>query len=163
MEAVAEKNEESEEMDDRPVTTPEERKEYARQQRKFLIDKGIKNPKNIIRIFKIAGPGQIQESWKLATSKDWTTETGESEKDLLMCILVGSRENRLGWDRTSAVLEDTGFYVPEAFNARCFYRTLRGAQEILVPNSVRLSKEEEMEVADTLEQYLASRENAQQQ
>lgn len=133
--------------------SPEERRLFAKSQRKFLIDNGIKSNEQIVRIFKITGPGQIQEAFKLATCHDWSTDEGQDKKDILFVCLIGYLNSRIGWDRMSGVLENCGFHVPEAYNHKCFRRVLRGAQEILVPNSVRLTPEEERDVQDTLNKY----------
>lgn len=140
-----------------PVTdNPEIRRKFAQEQLEFLKKQGVKDRLRLSRIFKAAGPGQVQEAWKLATCEDWTQEGddghgGPASRDLLDCILWGAGgAQRLNADRMADVLEEAGFYVPVAHSEDCFYRTLWGALEILVPGSYRFSKEERREIEEGL-------------
>jgi len=129
-----------------PASTPEDRKKYAQDQVRFLKDQGITNQLRVSRIFKAAGPGQIQEAWKL-------TEQASTQvrKDLLDCILTGVQGSQdFGWERMKVVLEDAGFKAPEASSSRAFFRTLDGAMEILVPDSYEFTEQELKEIEDGL-------------
>jgi len=127
--------------------TPEERKNFAREIMEFLRQR-VSDPVQVSRIFKAAGPGQVKEAWKLATSQDWTKdEDAEVRKDILDCILKGAGgAQKFGQDRMADVLDELGFYVPTSFNSTCFFRTLAGALEILVPGSFRFSSDELREI-----------------
>ena len=118
---------------------PERGKAFAREQVQFLKDQGILDPERISRIFKVAGPGQIQESWRLATcTKDATM------LDVLDCLLTGFGGSQdFGRERMQQVLEKCGFYVPQVHSDSCFFRALDGALEILVPGSCDLNEETE--------------------
>jgi hypothetical protein len=119
--------------------TEEQRKQFARDQINFLKDQGITDGLRLSRIFKAAGPGQIQAAWTLVEQ----AET-QSQKDLLDCILTGvnGANDNLGWDRMKEVLLEAGFEPPEASSERTFFRILDGAMEILVPDSYEFTKEE---------------------
>ena len=130
----------------------EKKKQFAKEQLQFLKDQGIEKPLRRSRIFKAAGPGQIQEAWKLAHCEDWTTPEGRVRKDLLDCILTGVRGSQdFGYERMKAVLQVTGFYVPETQSTRSFFRTLDGAMEILVPDSYEFDDEELIEIVKGLQ------------
>jgi hypothetical protein len=127
--------------------TPEERKKFAQDQIKFLKEKGITNNLRLTKIFKAAGPGQIQEAWKLAEQGDT-----QVKKDLLDCILTGVQGSQdFGWDRMEAVLVAGGFTPPKAANSNTFFRILDGAMEILVPDSYEFSDEELAEMHKNIE------------
>lgn len=142
------KEEKQEEAVDKVINDLKEKKEFAREQYEFLKKQGITDRLHLSRIFKAAGPGQIQEAWKLANCEDFSEE--ESAKDLLDCILAGATLVKFGWKRMEAVLENAEFYVPEAHNSKCFFRILNGAREILVPRSYRFSKKEMEEIKEGL-------------
>jgi len=132
-------------MDRKP--TPEERKKFAQDQIKFLKEKGITNNLRLTKVFKAAGPGQIQEAWKLA-------EQGSTQikKDLLDCILTGVQGSQdFGWERMEAVIITAGFTAPTAANSTTFFRILDGAMEILVPHSSEFSTEELAEIHKNIE------------
>jgi len=122
--------------------TPEERKTFAQKQIQFLKERGITNTLRLSRIFKAAGPGQVQEAWKLAEQAITNVQ-----KDLLDCILTGVQGSQdFGWERMSAVLTAAGFTSPEALSSRAFFRILDGAMEILVPNSYAFDESEINEI-----------------
>ena len=124
------------------VPSPEERKKFAQGQVQFLKEQGISNKLRLSRIFKAAGPGQIQEAWKLADQ----AEPG-ARLDLLDCILTGVQGSQdFGWERMAAVLTEAGFKAPEAASSRSFFRILDGAMEIIVPNSYDFSETEIAEI-----------------
>ena len=125
----------------------EQKKEFAKQQLEFLKQQGIKDRERLSRIFKIAGPGQIQEAWLLATSEDWTTPIGKVRKNILDCIIyaAGGAQD-LSKQDISELLEMLGFYIPRAFSSIAFFKVLDGALEILVPNSVDLEESEEEDI-----------------
>jgi len=130
---------------------PEKRRQFAQDQLQFLKNQGIKGRKRRSRIFKAAGPGQIQEAWKLATSEDWSTDEGKVRRDLLDCILTGVGGSQdFGWERQKNTLKAAGFHVPEANSSRSFFRVLDGALEILVPNSYEFTEEELVEIEEGL-------------
>lgn len=127
-------------MDKKP--TPEEKKKFAQDQVRFLREQGITNNLRVSRIFKAAGPGQIQEAWKLAQQG-----TDGVRKDLLDCLLTGVQGSQdFGWERMEAVLTEAGFTPPKAANGTTFFRILDGAMEILVPDSYEFSDEEMKEI-----------------
>ncbi len=129
--------------------SPEERKKFAQEQVQFLREQGITNKLRLSRIFKAAGPGQIQEAWKLAEQA-----TTNVQKDLLDCILTGVQGSQdFGWERMAAVLTEAGFVPPEAASSRSFFRILDGAIEILVPNSYEFNENE----IDEIEQGLGKK------
>jgi hypothetical protein len=120
----------------------EDRKKFAQEQIQFLKDQGITDKLRLSRIFKAAGPGQIQEAWKLAHEP-----ADQTEKDLLDCILtgVGGSQN-LDKERMEKVLLAAGFTPPEAHSPKAFFRVLDGAMEILVPDSYDFDDEELREI-----------------
>jgi hypothetical protein len=132
------------------IPTPEERKKFAQEQVQFLKEQGVTNKLRLSRIFKAAGPGQIQEAWKLAEQA-----SNQARKDLLDCILTGVQGSQdFGWDRMVAVLTEAGFTPPEAASSRSFFRILDGAIEILVPNSYDFSENEIKEIEKGLNKKL---------
>lgn len=128
----------------------DEKKAFAQEQYDFLRAQGVHNKLQLSRIFKAAGPGQIQEAWKLATCEDWKSEKGQIRKDLLNCVLCSSDYVGFGRRRMELVLESVGFPIPEAHNSKCFFRILDGAAEILVPGSFEFTPEELKELEDGL-------------
>lgn len=118
---------------------PERRKEFAREQVRFLRNCGITESSRVDRIFRIAGPGQIQEAYKLATSaKDRVAI------DTLNCLLTGFMDARdFGLYRMTQVLKRCGFYVPQVHSENCFNRACDAALEILVPDAVDIEEMEE--------------------
>lgn len=148
---MTEKNEEINVVED-----PAVRRKFAQEQLEFLKKQGIKDRLRLSRIFKAAGPGQVQEAWKLATCEDWEHDGadgngGPAARDLLDCILRGAGgAQRFNADRMRDALTLAGFYVPQCHSDRCFYRTLRGAHEILVPGSYRFTREEMQEIEEGL-------------
>jgi hypothetical protein len=132
------------------VPSPEERKKFAQEQVQFLKEQGITNKLRLSRIFKAAGPGQVQEAWKLAEQA-----TSQVRRDLLDCILTGVQGSQdFGWERMAAVLTEAGFTPPEATSSRSFFRILDGAIEILVPNSYEFSETEIDEIEQGLNKKL---------
>jgi hypothetical protein len=132
------------------VPSPEERKKFAQEQVQFLKSQGITNKLRLSRIFKAAGPGQVQEAWKLVEQA-----TTQVRRDLLDCILTGVQGSQeFGWDRMAAVLTEAGFTPPEAASSRSFFRILDGAMEILVPNSYDFSEKEIKEIEKGLNKKL---------
>lgn len=123
-----------------------DKKVYARGQYEFLKSKGIKDRLRLSRIFKVAGPGQIQEAWKLATCEEWESDNGKLRKDMLDCLLAGFGSVKYGRERFEQVLKHLGFYIPESKNDVCFYRIIDGASEILVPGSYEFTPEEMREI-----------------
>jgi len=107
---------------------------------------GYKDKDQISRIFRCAGPGQIQEAWNLANSEDWNTPIGRIRKDLLDCIITGyGGAQDFDADRMRAVLQATGFYVPRVLHEHAFFKCLDGALEILVPGSYNFDEEDNEE------------------
>ena len=136
-----------------------DKKAFAREQYEFLKSKGIVNRMRLSRIFKAAGPGQVQEAFRLADSVDWQNEEGEpldkegepnSDKDLLECLLAGATVVRWGWKRMEAVLKDLDFPIPKAHNSKCFFRILAGAREIISPGSHKFSAKVKEEIKEGL-------------
>lgn len=144
--------EEQEEQVASAIKNLDEKKAFAREQYEFLKSKGIVSRMRLSRIFKAAGPGQIQAAFKLANCVDWENKDGEpnSDKDTLECLLAGATAVRWGWKRMEAVLKDLEYYVPEAHNAKCFFRILAGAREILSPGAHKFSEEDMEEIKDGL-------------
>jgi hypothetical protein len=132
------------------IPSPEERKKFAQEQVQFLKEQGITNKLRLSRIFKAAGPGQVQEAWKLAEQA-----TDQVRQDLLDCILTGVQGSQdFGWERMAAVLTLAGFTPPEATSSRSFFRILDGAIEILVPNAYEFSENEIDEIEQGLNKKL---------
>jgi len=130
--------------------SPEERKKFAQEQVQFLKGQGITNKLRLSRIFKAAGPGQIQEAWKLTEQAVTSVQ-----KDLLDCILTGVQGSQdFGWERMAAVLTEGGFTPPAAASSRSFFRILDGAMEILVPNSYEFDENEIDEIEKGLNKKL---------
>jgi hypothetical protein len=127
--------------------TPADRKSFAKEQVQFLRNQGITNNIRLSRIFKVAGPGQIKESWRLAVQADT-----QAKKDLLDCILTGAGGSQ-EFDKTrmAAVLQAASFIPPVADSDYVFYRILDGAMEILVPGSYEFSPEELKELEEGLQ------------
>lgn len=124
--------------------SPERRKEFAREQVQFLKDRGINGTQRISRIFKIAGPGQIQEAYKLASSA-----SDRVSIDALNCLLTGFMEAEdFGSYRMIQVLKRCGFYAPQVYSENCFRRACDAALEILVPDSVEIDEDNEGNIAD---------------
>jgi len=120
----------------------EERKNFAKNQTKFLKDKGVTDITRISRIFKAAGPGQIQDAWALASQATTT-----ARKDLLDCLLTGVCGSQdFGKDRMEDVLRLAGFSPPKTNSESAFLRMLDGALEILVPGAYEFSEEELKEI-----------------
>jgi hypothetical protein len=121
----------------------ERKKEFAKDQVKFLKEKGYKDKDQISRIFRCAGPGQIQEAWWLANSEDWSTHVGKARRDLLDCLITGyGGAQEFDATRMRAVLQVAGFYVPDVGHERAFFKCLDGALEILIPGSYEFDEEE---------------------
>ena len=141
-----------EEKVEKVIKSLSDKKAFAREQYEFLKSKGIENRMRLSRIFKAAGPGQIQEAFKLADCVDWKNEDGEpdSEKDLLECLLAGATVVRWGKQRMEAVLKDLEFHVPKAHNSKCFFRILAGAREIIAPGAHKFSDRVKEEIKDGL-------------
>ena len=132
------------------MPSPEERKQFAQKQVQFLKEQGVTNKLRLSRIFKAAGPGQIQEAWKLAEQA-----SAQTRRDLLDCILTGVQGSQdFGWERMAAVLTEAGFEPPQATSSRSFFRILDGAIEILVPNSYDFSENEINEIEKGLNKKL---------
>jgi hypothetical protein len=130
----------------------QDKKDFARKQSQFLRECGIFDPVRIGRIFKIAGPGQIQDAYKLATCEDWELERNKPRKDLLECLLSGFPYVEWGQKRMEVILREAGFPVPKTNNSDCFDRILDGALEILVPGSGELDEQEMQEIMDKIKQ-----------
>jgi len=129
-------------MSDIKVLDPEQRRKFAQDQLQFLKDQGIVDSTRLSRIFKAAGPGQVQEAWVLAAS-----ETDRTRMDLLDCILTGAfGSQQFGRDRMVKVLQLCGLYVPQVSSFGRFARVLDGALEILVPGSFEFTAEELQEI-----------------
>jgi hypothetical protein len=121
----------------------ERKKEFAKDQVKFLKEKGYKDKDQISRIFRCAGPGQIQEAWWLANSEDWSTHVGKARRDLLDCLITGyGGAQEFDATRMRTVLQVAGFYVPDVGHERAFFKCLDGALEILIPGSYEFDEEE---------------------
>ena len=122
--------------------TKEDRKKFAQEQVRFLKAQGITNKLRLSRIFKAAGPGQIQDAWKLA--EQGTTQV---RKDVLDCLLTGVQGSQdFGWERMISVLKEAGFAPPASNSSHSFFRALDGAIEILVPNSYEFDEDELAEI-----------------
>lgn len=139
-------------MEDKREMTAEEKKNFARDQLQFLKDRGVKSARRRSRIFKAAGPGQIQEAWRLAMCEDWDDDDPELKvrKDLLDCLLSGAGCVKFGVARMQAVLETCGFPTPQAHNGHQYFRILDGAMEILRPGSYDFTEEELQEIENGL-------------
>lgn len=148
-----ENEKQEEEKVEKVIKTLSDKKAFAREQYEFLKSKGIDNRMRLSRIFKAAGPGQVQEAFKLADDVDWKNESGEpdSDKDTLECLLAGATTVRWGWKRMEAVLKNLEYYVPEAHNAKCFFRILAGAREIISPGAHRFSEDAMAEIKEGLQ------------
>ena len=133
-----------------------DKKAFAREQYAFLKSKGIVSRMRLSRIFKAAGPGQIQEAFKLADSVDWENRDGEpdSDKDMLECLLAGATVVRWGRARMEAVLTELEYYVPPAHNSKCFFRILAGAREIIAPGAHKFSEEAMEEIKEGLQKKI---------
>lgn len=125
---------------------PEVKKQFAKEQVEFLRNNGIRDNERISRIFKAAGPGQVQEAWHLANQADT-----QAKKDLLDCVLTGAQGSQdFGWRRMAMVLKESGFEPPNATSSFTFFRTLDGALEILVPGGYEFTPEELKEIEEKL-------------
>lgn len=140
-----------------------DKRQFAKEQYEFLKGKGVTSRMRLSRIFKAAGPGQVQAAWNLATSEDWATEEGKARKDLLHCILIGSDCINFGWKRMEAAIKEAKFKAPEAYNSKCFFRILDGACEILVPGSFEFTNEEMEEIKDGLNKRMYDGDDAPKQ
>ena len=124
------------------------KKEFAREQIRFLYDNGIDDETRVSRIFRVAGPGQIREAYKLASCRDWSLTENQIDKDTLECLLSGF--GCVDWTdecrRFKRVLVELGFYAPETDNPAVFDRVIEGALEILIPGSYEFTKEELEEI-----------------
>jgi len=120
------------------IPTPEEKKKFAQSQLQFLKDRGLNDAMRLSRIFKAAGPGQVQESWRLVDqAKDAV------RRDLLDCLLTGAGGSQdFGKERMEDVLKTCGFDPPKVHSSTAFFRVLDGAMELLVPGSFEFSPEE---------------------
>jgi hypothetical protein len=128
------------------IPNPEEKKNFAKAQLQFLREKGITEPLRLSRIFKAAGPGQIQEAWKLANQAQ-----DQARKDLLDCLLVGAGGAQdFGKDRMEAVLKLVGFEPPNTSSSRAFFRVIDGASEVLIPGAFDFDPAELKEIEDGL-------------
>jgi hypothetical protein len=129
------------------IPTPEERKQFAKNQLKFLKEKGISNALHLSRIFKAAGPGQIQPAWELADQ----VKT-QADKDILDCLIFGAGGSQnLSAGRMAAVLTRAGFKPPTINSDSTFFRVLDGTMEILFPGSFEFEPEELKEIEEGLE------------
>lgn len=125
-------------------TEVDRKKEFAREQVAFLKERGITDKDQVSRIFRCAGPGQVQEAYRLASSEDWTNPIGRARKDLLDCLVTGYGGSQdFGADRMRAVLQLAGFYVPTCVHERAFFKALDGALEIMIPGSYDFEADEE--------------------
>lgn len=121
------------------ICDPERKRAFAREQVQFLRNHGINEFYRIGRIFKVAGPGQIQEAFKLATCIQDRVLV-----DVLDCLITGmGGSQEFGWQRMAKVLERCGFYVPQVHSANCFFKVLDGALEILIPGSYEFEAEDD--------------------
>lgn len=126
-------------------------RDFARTQYQFLKDKNLGNRMQLSRIFKASGPGQVQESYKMATSEDWeANDCHKDRKSLLLMIIIGSSKLRLEREKIEMFLKENKFYVPSAKNDNCFYRVLRGAGEIMHPGSYHFSQRDLQQIKDGL-------------
>lgn len=124
--------------------TDEQKKEFAKSQVDFLKKQGLKDKERISRIFRCAGPGQIQEAWAMATSEDWSGAIGRIRKNMLDCVITGyGGAQELGWLQMVDVLHLGGFYVPQVGSAAAFFKVLDGALEIMIPGSYDFESEED--------------------
>lgn len=118
------------------------KRQFAQEQYLFL-KKEYGEPNRVSRIFKAAGPGQVQEAFQLATSEDWGTPEGKIRLDLLDCLLTGAGGIRnFPWRRMQEVLDYNGFYVPKAKSYYSFLRIMDGALEILFPGCFPFTDDE---------------------
>jgi len=124
--------------------------EFARNQYQFLKDLNLGNRMQLSRIFKAAGPGQVQEAHKLATSETWE----DNRRNLLLMIIIGSGRLRLERAVIEEFLKTNNFYVPTAKNDNCFYRVLRGAGEIMHPGSHHFSYRDLQQIKDGLKKRI---------
>jgi hypothetical protein len=130
-------------MEKRSVRTEEQKKEFAKEQVGFLKKHGIRDKERISRIFRCAGPGQIKESWMLATSENWDTNIGKIRKNLLDLIISGyGGSQELDWNAVADVLQLNGFYVPNVTSGIAFFKALDGALEIIIPGSYDFEDED---------------------
>jgi hypothetical protein len=126
-------------------------RDFARSQYEFLKNKNLGNRMQLSRIFKAAGPGQVQEAYKMSISEKW--EADDSHKDrrsLLLMIIIGSSKLKLERSKIEIFLKENHFYVPTAKNDNCFYRVLRGAGEIMHPGSYHFSYRELQQIKEGL-------------
>lgn len=137
-------------------TNHDKRKRFAQQQIQFLKDQGVEDRRQRSRIFKAAGPGQVQEAWRLATCEDWSTDAGRVRKDLLDCILTGVAGSQdFDGIRQKAVLAECGFYVPDIDSDSRLFRILDGALEILVPGAYEFTEDELQDIERGLRKRVA--------
>ena len=61
---MTENEKQEEEKVEKVIKNLSDKKVFAREQYEFLKSKGIVNRMRLSRIFKAAGPGQVQESWQ---------------------------------------------------------------------------------------------------
>jgi hypothetical protein len=130
--------------------SPEDKKKFAKEQYEFLKNEGIDDRMRLSRIFKAAGPGQIQEAWKLATCEDWEEETNKNKKEMLASVLIGADFLELSRECIEQILDQLLFYIPTAHNEDCFFRVLQGAVEIMFPGSHEFSEREMAEIKEGL-------------
>jgi len=122
--------------------------EFARTQYQFLKDMNLGDRMQLSRIFKAAGPGQVQEAYKLSKSEPW--DNSPYRRNLLLMIIVGSSRLRLERKTIEEFLATNNFYVPTAKNDNCFYRVLRGAGEMMHPGSYHFSYNDLQQIKDGL-------------
>jgi len=128
--------------------SPEDRKDFARKQYDFLRKQGIEDRLYLRRIFKVAGPGQVQEAWDLAHCDDW--EADPISKDLLYCILTTGISSGWSAERIAKILKEADFAVPDTTQPGRFFRILKGAREVLFPYSHEFTAEEIQELKSNL-------------
>jgi len=141
---------------------------FAQEQYAWLKKQGIKNRLRLSRIFKAAGPGQLQDAWKLASSflpedacdSAALVEVTEAKdiinisKDALECTLWGILRTKMDPAKAQDILDYCAYYVPQMENKRTFLRVVEGALEILAPGSFRFSKEEMDQIRDGLKKRM---------
>ena len=135
------------------VPDAEQKKNFAREQLTFLRQHGVADRVQLSRIFKAAGPGQIQDGWRIAHSENWNSNIGELRKEIFISILVRVANGQLptfededGVEFVTELLQLQGFAIPKANNHAAFYKTLYGVLEMLSPGAYPFSEEDLIDI-----------------
>jgi hypothetical protein len=122
-------------------------KEYAQNVYNWLKNQNIqeKSRLRLSRIFKAAGPGQVKDSYALATCVEDTKNI-----QILEVILCGILKLKMDVLQAKNILSNMGYFIPATEGKRSFLRVIEGALEILHPGFFNFSDEEYVEIKNGL-------------